>query len=163
MHKARHRSPSSTALIRSTFPNTVRFQTEAIVSYLLFTLFTPTLGPTQPSVQWAPGAVSLEIKRSGRLGDHSHSSCAEIKNKWRYTTVRPYALTTTVKYIFKNHFNNIPQNILREILATNTINESLVSPCVLHFPPKSIFTDLITNGDQPSQCTTKYKNCSLLG
>ena len=107
-------------------------------SYLLFTLSTPTVGCTQPYVQCAPGAVSLEIKRQGCLGDHSHPSYAEIKNKWSYSTVRPFALTTTVKYIFKNHSHNIVQITLREILATNTINESPFSPRVFHFPPTSI-------------------------
>jgi hypothetical protein len=29
------------------------------------------LGPTQPSIQWVPGALSLGVKRPGREADHS--------------------------------------------------------------------------------------------
>jgi hypothetical protein len=30
----------------------------------------PALGPTQPPVQWVPGAMSLGLKRLGRETDH---------------------------------------------------------------------------------------------
>jgi hypothetical protein len=40
---------------------------------LLFTtLFRRPLGPTQPPIQWIPGALSLGVKRPGREADHSH-------------------------------------------------------------------------------------------
>jgi len=29
------------------------------------------VGPTQPPIQWLSGALSLEVKRSGREADHS--------------------------------------------------------------------------------------------
>jgi hypothetical protein len=35
---------------------------------------------TQPSVQWVPGALSLEVKRQGHEADHSPPSNAEVKN-----------------------------------------------------------------------------------
>jgi hypothetical protein len=37
------------------------------------------LEPTQPPVQWIPGALSLGIKRLGREADHSPPSSAEVK------------------------------------------------------------------------------------
>jgi hypothetical protein len=38
------------------------------------------LGPTQPPIQWAPGgALSLGLKRPGRVADHSSPSIAEVK------------------------------------------------------------------------------------
>jgi len=37
------------------------------------------LGPTQPPIQWGPGALSLGVKRPGREADHSPTSSAEIK------------------------------------------------------------------------------------
>jgi hypothetical protein len=49
------------------------------------------LGPTQPPVQWAPGALSLRVKRPGREADHSLSSSAEVKNAWNYTSTPQYA------------------------------------------------------------------------
>jgi hypothetical protein len=36
-------------------------------------------GPTQPPVQWVPGALSLGVKRSGREAHHSPPSSAEVK------------------------------------------------------------------------------------
>jgi hypothetical protein len=37
------------------------------------------LGPTQPPIQWVPGALSLGIKRPGREADHSPPSSAKVK------------------------------------------------------------------------------------
>jgi hypothetical protein len=39
--------------------------------YLLSTSSRPALGPIQPSIQWAPGAPSPGVKRTGREADHS--------------------------------------------------------------------------------------------
>jgi hypothetical protein len=45
------------------------------------------LGPTQPPIQWIPGALSLGVKRPGREADHSPPSSAEGKNVWSGETV----------------------------------------------------------------------------
>jgi hypothetical protein len=45
------------------------------------------LGPTQPPIQWVPGALSLGVKRPGREADHSPPSSAEAKNAWSYTSI----------------------------------------------------------------------------
>jgi hypothetical protein len=37
------------------------------------------LRPTHPPIQWAPGALSLGVKRLGREADHSSPSSAEVK------------------------------------------------------------------------------------
>jgi len=37
------------------------------------------LGPTQPPIQWVPGAPPLGVKRPGREADHSLPSRAEVK------------------------------------------------------------------------------------
>jgi hypothetical protein len=37
------------------------------------------LGPTQPPIQWVPGALSRGVKRPGREADHSPPSSAEVK------------------------------------------------------------------------------------
>jgi len=39
----------------------------------------PALGPTQPSIQWIRGALSLGVKRPGREADYSPPSSAEMK------------------------------------------------------------------------------------
>jgi hypothetical protein len=52
----------------------------------LVTVSRPAVGPTQPPIQWAPGAVSPGVKRPGREADHSHPSNAVVKNAWSYTS-----------------------------------------------------------------------------
>jgi hypothetical protein len=45
-------------------------------------MFRSVLGPTQPPIQWAPGALPLGVKRSGPEADHSplsSVSSAEVK------------------------------------------------------------------------------------
>jgi hypothetical protein len=37
------------------------------------------MGPTQPPIQWVPGAISLGVKRPGREADHSPPSSAVVK------------------------------------------------------------------------------------
>jgi hypothetical protein len=37
------------------------------------------LGPTQPPIQWVPGAVPLGLKQLGREADHSPPSSAEVR------------------------------------------------------------------------------------
>jgi hypothetical protein len=38
------------------------------------------LWPTQPPIQWIPGALSSGVKRPGREADHPPPSSAEVKN-----------------------------------------------------------------------------------
>jgi hypothetical protein len=46
----------------------------------LFTTASRTaLGPNQPPIQWAPGALSLRVKRPEREVDHSPPSSAGVK------------------------------------------------------------------------------------
>jgi hypothetical protein len=47
--------------------------------FLFTTASRTALGPTQPPVQWVPGALSLEVTRPGREADHSPPSSAEVK------------------------------------------------------------------------------------
>jgi hypothetical protein len=47
--------------------------------FLFDTVSRPVLGPTQPPIQWVPGALSLGVKRPGREAGHSPPSNAEVK------------------------------------------------------------------------------------
>jgi hypothetical protein len=47
--------------------------------FLFTTASRTALGPTQPPIQWVPGALSLGIKRPGCEADHSPPSNAEVK------------------------------------------------------------------------------------
>jgi hypothetical protein len=49
------------------------------------------LGPTQPPIQWVPGALSPGVKRPGREADHSPPTSAEVKKMRIYISTPPYA------------------------------------------------------------------------
>jgi hypothetical protein len=49
------------------------------------------LGPTQPPIQWVPGALSLGLRRPGREADHSPPSSADGYLEWSYTSTPQYA------------------------------------------------------------------------
>jgi hypothetical protein len=51
-----------------------------------------SLGPTEPPIQWVPGAPSLGVKRTGHEADHSSPYSAEVKNAWSYTSTPPIRL-----------------------------------------------------------------------
>jgi len=57
--------------------------------FLFTTASRPALGPTQPPIQYVPGALSLGVKRPGREVDHLPPSNDEIKNAWSYTSIFP--------------------------------------------------------------------------
>jgi hypothetical protein len=62
--------------------------------FLFATAFKPTLGPTQPPIQWVPVALTQSVKRPGREADHSPPSSAEVKNAWSDISTPPYDVTT---------------------------------------------------------------------
>jgi hypothetical protein len=47
--------------------------------FLFITMSRMSLGPTQPPIQWVPGALSLGVKWPGHEADHSPSSSAKVK------------------------------------------------------------------------------------
>jgi hypothetical protein len=58
----------------------LRFDSRRGLGIFLFTTASRTaLEPTQPPIQWVPGALSLGVKRPGREADHSPPSSAEVK------------------------------------------------------------------------------------
>jgi hypothetical protein len=54
--------------------------------FLFITESRRALEPTQTSIQWVPGALSLGVKRTWREADYSPPYSAEVKNAWRYVT-----------------------------------------------------------------------------
>jgi hypothetical protein len=49
----------------------------------------PALGPTQPPIQWTPGALSPGVKRPGIETDYSPQTGVEVKKMWIYTYTTP--------------------------------------------------------------------------
>jgi hypothetical protein len=62
-----------------------------IVSRIFSTSSRPAQGPTQPPIQWVPGALSPEVNWSGREANHSPPATADVKQMWLYTSTPPYA------------------------------------------------------------------------
>jgi hypothetical protein len=56
------------------------FDSRRGLGIFLFTIASRTaLGPTQPPIQWVPGALTLGAERQGREDDHSPRSNAEVR------------------------------------------------------------------------------------
>jgi hypothetical protein len=56
-------------------------------------IFFSPLRPDQPPIRWVPGALSLGLKRKRCEADHSPLSSAEVKNAWRYNSIKSTATT----------------------------------------------------------------------
>jgi hypothetical protein len=70
----------------------VRFLARAANIFFFTTVSRTALGPTQPPIQWVPGALFLGVKRPVREADHSPPPSAEVKNAWSYTSTPPVRL-----------------------------------------------------------------------
>jgi hypothetical protein len=57
--------------------------------FLFTTASSSALGPTEPPIQWVPGALSLEVKRPGCEADYSPHLVPRSKNMWSYTSTPP--------------------------------------------------------------------------
>jgi hypothetical protein len=64
-----------------------------VKNFLVSTSFRPTLGPTQPHIEWVPGTFTLGVKRPGREADHSPPTSVEVKKTWVYISTSPYVIT----------------------------------------------------------------------
>jgi hypothetical protein len=49
------------------------------------------LRPTQPLIEWIPGALSPGVRWTGCEADHSFPSSA-VKKEWSYTSTPPYII-----------------------------------------------------------------------
>jgi fatty acid desaturase len=67
------------------------FHSRRALGIFLFTTATIlALQPTQPLIQWVPGALSLVVKCLGHEADHSSPFSAKVKNEWLYTSTHQF-------------------------------------------------------------------------
>jgi hypothetical protein len=57
----------------------VRVRFTAVQHFFFSASSRPTLGSTQPPIQWVPGSLSVGVKRQGREADHSPLYGADVK------------------------------------------------------------------------------------
>jgi hypothetical protein len=57
---------------------------------MIMTIIIIILRPTQPPIQWLPGAFSPERMRPGREADHAPVTISEVKNTWIFKSTPPY-------------------------------------------------------------------------
>jgi hypothetical protein len=74
------------------------------ISELISVASRTALMPTQPPIQWVPGALSLAVKRPGREADHSPPSSAEIK-EWVELYLHPPNMPSWCGAQFKHRDN----------------------------------------------------------
>jgi hypothetical protein len=65
--------------IKKTLWSTLKWLPAGAGNFLFTTVSRIALEPTQPPIQWLPGALSLRVKRPGCEADHSPPSRAEVK------------------------------------------------------------------------------------
>jgi hypothetical protein len=87
------------------------------------------LEPTQPPIQWEPGAFP-GIKRPGREADHSPPSNAEVKNAWSYTSTPQYVFMT---WCLVKHRDNFTFYIyLWRLISCNILTRKPCGKRLLH-------------------------------
>jgi hypothetical protein len=59
----------------------------------------PSLGPTQPPLEWVPGALSQGVKRQGHEADHSHVLRTFGEPDMR-TPIRDLHLAFQIPYVY---------------------------------------------------------------
>jgi hypothetical protein len=91
----------------------LEFDSRRRLGIFLFTIVSRTaLGPTQPPIQWIPGALSLGVKRPGREADHSSPSSAEVNNAWSYTSTLQYVFMARCLVKHRDNFTlPLPSNV----------------------------------------------------
>jgi hypothetical protein len=87
----RYNSSRYSDWLRAGRPRSWSLSPGGIKNFLFSTSSRPALGPTQPPIQWVPGALSSGANLQGREADQSPPASAEVKNTWIYNSTATYA------------------------------------------------------------------------
>jgi hypothetical protein len=119
---------------------------------LFLTMSYPTLEPTQPSVQWVPGALPHDVKHQGRKSDHSPLPMPSIRI---HGAIPPYLhKKSLLSFIFR------PQSSLYET-SENCIMVFWQSGCVRvywYWPILQVNASRYTDWAIPAPVNTDYNN-----
>jgi hypothetical protein len=92
------------------------FESQQRLGVFLFTTASRLApGPTQPPIQWVPGALSLVVKWPCCEADPSPQSSAEIKNVWSCTstcTIRLHCMMLSLKHRDNFTLYLLPKNAM---------------------------------------------------
>jgi hypothetical protein len=87
-----------------------------VKNFLVSTSSRPALWPTQPPIQWVPGAFSPGVKQPGLEPDHSPPVTADVKKNIDLYVYSPIRLHGVVLLISKGQFYFLPLSYLIIIL-----------------------------------------------
>jgi hypothetical protein len=105
--------------------------------------------PTQPPIQWVPGALSLRVKRLGREADHSPPSSVEIKERVELYLPSPIRLHgVALSYKKRSTGTTLPSCISTECQKSNTEARSVYFPYA--FFEIKLFTLQIPHWTEPN-------------
>jgi hypothetical protein len=87
------------------------------------------LMPTQPPIQWVPGALSLGVKQLGHEAYHLSPSSAKVKNVWSYTPTPHYVF---MAWCLVKHRDNFTFTLLFNKLVMDLGKKYPVTMFYLH-------------------------------
>jgi hypothetical protein len=105
-----------------------------LVIFLFTTTSRTTLRPTQLSIQWVPGALSLRVKRSGLEADHSPPSSDEVKEcveLYLHSPIRLHGVVLSLKK-HRDNFTFTFYLYLTNNFAQAPVTLFLLGPDILH-------------------------------
>jgi hypothetical protein len=121
-------------------------------------------GPTQPPIQWIPGALSLGVKRPRREADHSPPSSVEVNNAWSrwLQTIHSHLTCFRFVLILSSHLRrDLPCGLLLWGItnkSTNTASHEITAFYVTRSPlpcSQEPAIGLCSNPDESSLHTIK--------
>ena len=124
------------------------------------------LKPTQPPLQWARKALSLQVKSPGHEAENSLTSITKVKNEWTYTSNPPIGLHGMHTFTFTEYSGHVlPVILLHKVININFTSNNIMGYWELQicftWPTTFLFTfiyelDVI-------RCSSVLYNCSADG